>query len=66
MRRLGAKSITALVVADREVAWQILTLNSEKAHLPAKNFTKRSNLSRDQLPLNERIEDSIEATPGST
>jgi ParB family chromosome partitioning protein len=32
MRRLGAKSITALVVADREVAWQILALNTEKAH----------------------------------
>jgi len=32
MRRLGAKSITALVVADREIAWQILALNTEKAH----------------------------------
>jgi len=32
MRRLGARSITALVVADREVAWQILALNTEKAH----------------------------------
>jgi ParB family chromosome partitioning protein len=32
MRRLGAKSISALVVADREVAWEILALNTEKAH----------------------------------
>jgi len=32
MRRLGAKSITALVVPDRKVAWQILALNTEKAH----------------------------------
>ena len=32
MRRLGAKSISALVVPDREVAWQILALNTEKAH----------------------------------
>jgi ParB family chromosome partitioning protein len=32
MRRLGAKSITALVVPRREVAWQILALNTEKAH----------------------------------
>src|SRR5437870_2233075 len=32
MRRLGAKSITALVVGDRDVAWQILVLNTEKAH----------------------------------
>ena len=32
MRRLGAKSITALLVPDQEVAWQILALNTEKAH----------------------------------
>ncbi len=38
MRRLGAKSITALVVADRELAWQILALNTEKAH----NLKERS------------------------
>lgn len=39
MRRLGAKSIAALVVADREVAWQILALNTEKAH----NLKERSS-----------------------
>jgi ParB family chromosome partitioning protein len=38
MRRLGAKSISARVVADREVAWQILALNTEKAH----NLKERS------------------------
>ena len=38
MRRLGAKSISALVVVDREVAWQILALNTEKAH----NLKERS------------------------
>jgi ParB family chromosome partitioning protein len=38
MRRLGAKAITTLVVADREVAWQILALNTEKAH----NLKERS------------------------
>jgi len=32
MRRLGARSVTALVVPKREVAWQILALNTEKAH----------------------------------
>jgi ParB family chromosome partitioning protein len=32
MRRLGARSLTALVVPKREVAWQILALNTEKAH----------------------------------
>jgi ParB family chromosome partitioning protein len=32
LRRLGAKAVTALVVPRREVAWQILALNTEKAH----------------------------------
>jgi ParB family chromosome partitioning protein len=32
MRRLGARAIIALVVPKREVAWQILALNTEKAH----------------------------------
>jgi ParB family chromosome partitioning protein len=38
MRRLGAKAITALAVPDREIAWQILALNTEKAH----NLKERS------------------------
>ena len=38
MRRLGAKAIASLIVADREVAWQILALNTEKAH----NLKERS------------------------
>jgi ParB family chromosome partitioning protein len=38
MRRLGAKSICTLVVPEREVAWQILALNTEKAH----NLKERS------------------------
>lgn len=38
MRLLGAKSISALIVVDREVAWQILALNTEKAH----NLKERS------------------------
>jgi ParB family chromosome partitioning protein len=38
MRRLGAKSITALVIPARDVAWQILALNTEKAH----NLKERS------------------------
>src|SRR4051812_39171601 len=32
MRRLGARAIAALVVPRREIAWQILALNTEKAH----------------------------------
>ncbi|HEY8090690.1 MAG TPA: ParB N-terminal domain-containing protein [Polyangiaceae bacterium] len=38
MRRLGARAITTLVVPTREVAWQILALNTEKAH----NLKERS------------------------
>ena len=38
MRRLGAKSIIAIVVPKREIAWQILALNTEKAH----NLRERS------------------------
>lgn len=32
MRRLGAKAVTALVVPDRQVAFKILALNTEKSH----------------------------------
>src|SRR5438105_8192844 len=32
LRGLGARAITALVVPKREIAWQILALNTEKAH----------------------------------
>jgi ParB family chromosome partitioning protein len=38
LTRLGAKAITALVVPRREIAWQILALNTEKAH----NLRERS------------------------
>ena len=38
MRRLGARSITALIVPRRDIAWQILALNTEKAH----NLRERS------------------------
>ncbi len=38
LQRLGAKAITALVVPKREIAWQILALNTEKAH----NLKERS------------------------
>jgi ParB family chromosome partitioning protein len=38
MHRLGARAITALVVPRREIAWQILALNTEKAH----NLKERS------------------------
>ena len=38
MRRLGAKAITTLIAPDRQLAWHILALNTEKAH----NLKERS------------------------
>ena len=56
MRRLGAKAITALVVPKREVAWQILALNTEKAH----------NLRDKSLEVIRIFRNLIEETPGKT
>ena len=38
MQRLGAKAITTLITPNRQLAWQILALNTEKAH----NMKERS------------------------
>jgi ParB family chromosome partitioning protein len=38
LRRLGALSIAALIVVDREVAWQILALNTEKVSPYLRSF----------------------------
>ena len=44
MRRLGAKSISALVVADREVAWQILALEANNVTILPRGRTALVNL----------------------
>jgi ParB family transcriptional regulator, chromosome partitioning protein len=49
MRRLGARSITALVVPDREIAWQILALNTEKAHNLKERCLEAIRIYRDLL-----------------
>jgi ParB family chromosome partitioning protein len=54
MRRLGAKAITAIVVPKREVAWQILALNTEKAH----------NLRDKSLEVIRIFRNLMEETPG--
>jgi ParB family transcriptional regulator, chromosome partitioning protein len=54
MRRLGAKAITAIVVPKREVAWQILALNTEKAH----------NLKDKSLEVIRIFRNLMEETPG--
>jgi len=56
MRRLGARSITALVVPKREVAWQILALNTEKAH----------NLKDKSLEVIRIYRNLMEETPGKS
>src|SRR5882672_6113020 len=56
MRRLGARAITALVVPKREVAWQILALNTEKAH----------NLRDKSLEVIRIFRNLMEETPGKT
>src|SRR3954469_25611646 len=56
MRRLGAKAITALVVPKREIAWQILALNTEKAH----------NLRDKSLEVIRIFRNLMEETPGKT
>ena len=56
MRRLGASAIPALVVPKREVAWQILALNTEKAH----------NLREKSLEVIRIFRNLMEETPGKT
>jgi ParB family chromosome partitioning protein len=51
MRRLGARAITALIVPDREVAWQILALNTEKAHNLKERSLEVIRIYRDLLAL---------------
>ena len=54
MRRLGARALTALVVPRHEVAWQILALNTEKAH----------NLRDKSLEVIRIYRNLIEESPG--
>ena len=56
MRRLGARAIAALVVPKREVAWQILALNTEKAH----------NLRDKSLEVIRIFRNLMEEAPGKT
>ena len=53
MRRIGARAITAVVVPDREVAWQILALNTEKAHNLKERALEVIRIYRDLLAQDE-------------
>ncbi|HKA35315.1 MAG TPA: ParB N-terminal domain-containing protein [Thermoanaerobaculia bacterium] len=57
MRRLGAKSIVALVLPEREIAYKILALNTEKAHNLREKSLEVIRMARDlaeKAPLPEK------------
>ena len=56
MRRLGARSVTALVVPEAEVARRILALNTEKAHNLREKALEVSRLAEAMVSLDDRPE----------
>jgi ParB family chromosome partitioning protein len=56
MKRLGAKSIVALVVPEPEVAYKILALNTEKAHNLREKSLEVIRMARDLGSLDKRAE----------
>jgi ParB family chromosome partitioning protein len=56
MRRLGAKSIVAIVVPEPEVAHRILALNTEKAHNLRERALEVSRLAQGLAELDDRPE----------
>jgi ParB family chromosome partitioning protein len=60
LRRLGARSVTALVVPEAEVARRILALNTEKAHNLREKALEVSRLAAALLALDDRPEKDFE------
>lgn len=58
MRTLGAKSITAIVVPEPSVAYQILALNTEKAHNLRERALEVINMYRELERLGDASEES--------
>jgi ParB family chromosome partitioning protein len=58
MRRLGAKAVVALLIPDAEVAYQILALNTEKAHNLREKSLETIRMARS---LADDVRDSEEA-----
>jgi ParB family transcriptional regulator, chromosome partitioning protein len=54
MRRLGAKAVVALLIPDADVAYQILALNTEKAHNLREKSLETIRMARD---LADRVRD---------
>ncbi len=60
LRRLGARTITALVLPDAEVARRILVLNTEKAHNLRERALEVSRLAEGLVALDDRPEREFE------
>jgi ParB family chromosome partitioning protein len=56
MKRLGAKSIVALVLAEPEVAYKILALNTEKAHNLREKSLEVIRMARDLAQIDKKPE----------
>jgi ParB family transcriptional regulator, chromosome partitioning protein len=54
MKRLGAKSIVALVLPEPEIAYKILALNTEKAHNLREKSLEVIRMARDLAPLEDK------------
>ena len=60
LRRLGARSVTALVVPEAELARRILALNTEKAHNLREKALEVSRLAEALVTLDDRPEREFE------
>lgn len=60
LKRLGARSVTALVVPEAEVARRILALNTEKAHNLREKALEVSRLAEALMALDDRPEQDFE------
>jgi ParB family chromosome partitioning protein len=60
LKRLGARSVTALVVPEAEVARRILALNTEKAHNLREKALEVSRLAEALVTLDDRPEPEFE------
>jgi ParB family chromosome partitioning protein len=60
MRRLGAKSVVALVVPEADVAFKILALNTEKAHNLREKSLETLRMARAMPPAERESEHAFE------
>ena len=60
MKRLGAKSVVALVVPEADVAFKILALNTEKAHNLREKSLETLRMARAMPPADPESEHAIE------